>query len=108
MYMYSCDHGTFVINYGMFLETIIIVTLLDIQRATFLKRALKMHQDLPELTIYVFEMFVLFFIIIGTDRYPAGRRGEGPAIGLAHTLEHLNFRLGRLKTGNVFFNDYHD
>lgn len=38
-------------------------------------------------------------INIGLESYPAGRMGDKPAIGLAKTLEKLNFRLGRLKTG---------
>lgn len=38
-------------------------------------------------------------INIGLETYPAGRIGDKPAIGLAQTLERLQFKLGRLKTG---------
>lgn len=38
-------------------------------------------------------------INIGTTVRPAGRIGDEPAIGLAKTLESLQFRLSRLKTG---------
>lgn len=38
-------------------------------------------------------------INIGLDVRPAGRIGDEPAIGLAKSLESLEFRMGRLKTG---------
>lgn len=38
-------------------------------------------------------------INIGLDIRPAGRMGDEPAIGLANSLEALEFRMGRLKTG---------
>jgi len=38
-------------------------------------------------------------INLGLERYPAGRLGDKPAIGLAKTLEKIGFRMGRLKTG---------
>ncbi|CAH0554364.1 unnamed protein product [Brassicogethes aeneus] len=38
-------------------------------------------------------------INIGLKVYPAGRIGDQPAIGLANTLESLNLRMSRLKTG---------
>eukprot|EP00043_Microstomoeca_roanoka_P010997 m.103948 g.103948 ORF g.103948 m.103948 type:complete len:685 (-) comp15059_c1_seq1:133-2187(-) len=39
-------------------------------------------------------------IHIGMKRIPAGRRGEGPTIGLANTLENVcGFKMGRLRTG---------
>ena len=43
--------------------------------------------------------FLRGLIHIGETQIPAGRVGEGPAIGLAHTLDRYGFRLGRLKTG---------
>ena len=43
--------------------------------------------------------FLRGLIHIGERQIPAGRMGEGPALGLSTTLERLGFRLGRLKTG---------
>jgi tRNA uridine 5-carboxymethylaminomethyl modification enzyme len=43
--------------------------------------------------------FLRGLIHIGERQIPAGRVGEGPAVGLALTLERLGFPLGRLKTG---------
>jgi len=43
--------------------------------------------------------FLRGLIHIGERQIPAGRVGEAPSIGLAHTLERLRFALGRLKTG---------
>ncbi len=38
-------------------------------------------------------------IHIGSERRPAGRIGDAPAIGLAKTLDRFGFEMGRLKTG---------
>lgn len=38
-------------------------------------------------------------INIGLEKYPAGRMGDEPSIGLADTMERLGFRMSRLKTG---------
>lgn len=38
-------------------------------------------------------------INIGLTVYPAGRIGDEPAVGLAKTLQSLNLKMGRLKTG---------
>src|SRR5215467_8967072 len=43
--------------------------------------------------------FLRGLIHIGDQSTPAGRIGEGPALGLSRTLERIGFRLGRLKTG---------
>ena len=43
--------------------------------------------------------FLRGLIHVGRDRFPAGRVGEGPAVGLAYTLKRLGFVRGRLKTG---------
>lgn len=43
--------------------------------------------------------FLNGLIHIGEKRIPAGRYGEGPAMGLSTELRGLGFRLGRLKTG---------
>jgi tRNA uridine 5-carboxymethylaminomethyl modification enzyme len=43
--------------------------------------------------------FLRGMIHVGSEQFPAGRAGEGPSVGLSHTLERFGFRLGRLKTG---------
>ena len=43
--------------------------------------------------------FLRGMIHIGDRQTPAGRVGETPSIGLAHTLARLDLPLGRLKTG---------
>jgi tRNA uridine 5-carboxymethylaminomethyl modification enzyme len=43
--------------------------------------------------------FLRGLIHIGERQTPAGRVGEGPALGLSRTLERIGFALGRLKTG---------
>src|SRR5829696_4377591 len=43
--------------------------------------------------------FLRGLIHIGERKIPAGRVGEGPALGLSQTLERCGFTLGRLKTG---------
>jgi tRNA uridine 5-carboxymethylaminomethyl modification enzyme len=43
--------------------------------------------------------FLRGLIHIGERQIPAGRMGEGPALGLSTTLERFGFQLGRLKTG---------
>ena len=43
--------------------------------------------------------FLRGLIHIGEEKIAAGRVGEAPAIGLAATLAHAGFAMGRLKTG---------
>ncbi len=43
--------------------------------------------------------FLRGLIHIGDKKIPAGRQGEGPAMGLSVSLEEIGFELGRLKTG---------
>jgi len=43
--------------------------------------------------------FLKGVIHIGTERIPAGRWGDKPAVGLSDRLYGLGFRMGRLKTG---------
>lgn len=43
--------------------------------------------------------FLRGMIHIGDEKIPAGRAGENPSVGLAETLQKLQFTLGRLKTG---------
>lgn len=43
--------------------------------------------------------FLRGLIHMGEEKIPAGRIGDAPAVGLAETLERLDFSMGRLKTG---------
>jgi len=43
--------------------------------------------------------FLRGMIHIGTQKTPAGRAGEAPAVGLSERLYGLGFQMGRLKTG---------
>ena len=43
--------------------------------------------------------FLRGMIHVGEEQIPAGRVGDGPAVGLAYTFKRLGFALGRLKTG---------
>ena len=43
--------------------------------------------------------FLRGLIRIGSETIPAGRKGDDPSIGLANTLDKLELKLGRLKTG---------
>ncbi len=43
--------------------------------------------------------FMRGLIHIGSTRFPGGRAGDKPSVGLSAHLEALGFRLGRLKTG---------
>jgi len=43
--------------------------------------------------------FLRGVIHLGDEKTPAGRAGEGPALGLSASLEEIGFELGRLKTG---------
>jgi tRNA uridine 5-carboxymethylaminomethyl modification enzyme len=43
--------------------------------------------------------FLSGMIHIGETRFPAGRMGDAPSLGLSKTLARLEFPLGRLKTG---------
>jgi len=43
--------------------------------------------------------FLKGLIHIGFEKFPAGRAGEFPSIGLSESLKELGLRMGRLKTG---------
>jgi len=43
--------------------------------------------------------FLRGLIHLGEKKWPAGRVGEAPALGLSRSFEHAGFKLGRLKTG---------
>ena len=48
------------------------------------------------------QLYSLFHVYYpGLESYPAGRRGDAPAVGLATTLEKAGFTLRRLKTGTA-------
>lgn len=50
-------------------------------------------------TVLTTGTFLRGMIHCGHERTPAGRVGDGPALGLSETLNRLGFNLGRLKTG---------
>ena len=56
------------------------------------------HSDYVVLTTGTFLNGVIH---IGDKRFPAGRLGEFPAIGLTESLAELGLKIGRLKTGTV-------
>jgi tRNA uridine 5-carboxymethylaminomethyl modification enzyme len=43
--------------------------------------------------------FLRGLIHIGTDIFPAGRKGDPASLGISDALERVGFKLGRLKTG---------
>jgi len=43
--------------------------------------------------------FLRGMIHVGEERFPAGRAGAAPAVGLSYTFKRLGLPLGRLKTG---------
>jgi tRNA uridine 5-carboxymethylaminomethyl modification enzyme len=45
--------------------------------------------------------FLNGLIHIGLTRFPAGRMGDRPSIGLSESLKRLGFQMGRLKTGTT-------
>jgi tRNA uridine 5-carboxymethylaminomethyl modification enzyme len=45
--------------------------------------------------------FLNGLVHIGLTRFPSGRMGDPPSIGLAESLKRLGFRMGRLKTGTT-------
>ncbi len=45
--------------------------------------------------------FLNGLIHIGLNRFPAGRMGDPPSVGLARHLRDLGFQVGRLKTGTT-------
>jgi tRNA uridine 5-carboxymethylaminomethyl modification enzyme len=45
--------------------------------------------------------FLNGLIHIGLTRFPAGRMGDPPSIGLSASLKKLGFQIGRLKTGTT-------
>uniref|UniRef100_A0A6P7F8I4 Protein MTO1 homolog, mitochondrial n=1 Tax=Diabrotica virgifera virgifera TaxID=50390 RepID=A0A6P7F8I4_DIAVI len=65
-------------------------------KGVILKNGTKVHSKSVVITTGT---FLNGQINMGLKVYPAGRIGDEPAIGLAKTLESLNLRMGRLKTG---------
>ena len=50
-------------------------------------------------TIITTGTFLNGLILIGKEKFSAGRMGDQASIGLSDTLKRLNFKMGRLKTG---------
>jgi Glucose inhibited division protein A len=43
--------------------------------------------------------YEILIMALGMKRFPAGRLGDGPSIGLSASLKNAGFKLGRLQTG---------
>lgn len=77
-------------------KTVILTT------GTFLRGTINIGSLTEILTLYPSALVVCFLYKIyyeGLDSYPAGRKGDAPAIGLAKSLDRAGFKLKRLKTG---------
>jgi tRNA uridine 5-carboxymethylaminomethyl modification enzyme len=56
-------------------------------------------QYLSKAVIVTTGTFLKGLIHVGMSRYPSGRAGEFPSIGLSDSIRGIGFELGRLKTG---------
>ena len=43
--------------------------------------------------------YEILITVLGMKRFPAGRLGDNPSIGLSASLKNAGFKLGRLQTG---------